>query len=107
MSLYKPEAQAKGFDLLGLSTALRLRSGLGSWSILEFKHVFHCYREALMVVQPPFAAPLRPPVCADVSRLGRFNQFLQPPGAPGLELVHDVFGVPTRSCDDDVNMIGA
>jgi|GEM_PF-1763416 len=60
-----------------------------------------------MVVQPPFAAPLRPPVCADGSRLGRFKRFLQPPGAPGLELVHDVFGVPTRSCDDDVNMVGA
>ena len=49
-----------------------------------------------MVVQPPFAAPLRPPVCANGSRLGRFKRFLQPPGAPGLELVHDVFGVPTQ-----------
>jgi hypothetical protein len=60
-----------------------------------------------MVVQPPFAAPLRPPVGANGSRLGRFKPFLQPPAAPGLELVHDVFGVPTRSCHDDVNMVGA
>ncbi len=81
-------------------------SGLWFWTILKFKDVFHCAREAFIVVQPPLAAALCPPILANGMRPGRLKKFLQLARAPGFELVHHVFRFPASSGDDDVNMVG-
>jgi hypothetical protein len=76
---------------------------------LVFTHVLGHFVEALLVVEPPLAAALRPPVLPDRSIRGvtRLLQMFQPAGTPCLELIHDDRRIPSRRGHDNMNVLRA